>query len=1459
MTESIELLVHNSNDLTAVIGVIPLRYSPTVLDELNREGGCGFKIPAGSAPELDDGTVLEEGSIVRVRVGGRDVSVWEISKISTVLIGEGDKAAEFLSYSGQSLFGWLSHGIVLPEAGAAAVSDDRAFNYAAKQGSWYIASDWKNSVANGTILTARTRWAANGWPAKLAATWLWDRVSFPKAPPGDVYFRREFTTSALTDFRLVGTADDYAVVLIDGVQVMAITQFKSHNRTFSVDVTLPAGNHVMAVKARNMSPANPASNNPAGFVMAMVIPGEKQTEDLVDADRFLWTGDDLTKWKVNGYPVRPPGFTVGGILKVLRDEAVGRGVTTLGQVGLGFTALIDSYGVPWSGTVDPSFKVGDSLLEVVKQISDTYADVWIDYSGVLPILHAAPQRGVDRSVPVGANDPVAFRKAQNVLAASVDSAAEISNTLFMKTSTGIKESAGPVESKSKYGRRETFVSAVTASQDGTAPYLAGQVFDKFAFPRRTPTVDIRATDEQIPFRDFQTGDWVLAPSDTDSSQLVKRRVVSISVTEDPDNGEPEYTIEIDTIQITTEERLARWLQEQGNGSKSGGISGTSSLGQSSGDIPPITGSSGDRPLPIPVDSRRPSPPTALAVSPDFYLDGRGFTIGRISFSFAHDGTATDGTTMAMARYALYYRPSGSGPFQSLTSTTEKSGGYAPLSIQTADGNPARYEIYVEAISEIGTTSFASSTVEVVMSKDTVAPLQPQPPVVVSDRAIFTIKATGKDLNGAPMAVDLATYRVETSPDGTAWTAGPEFLPGMFVIMADLPYGSRQFRLRGVDYSGNVSAPSTATISMSVPLVDEGSIRGELTGIIDGVSIVGGKVDDAVLAALLANTKLDGQLLDDPYFKSGMAAWTVVKQVADTVTAVTNGPIGYRGNAIAFETSNPAFSSMTVTSKAKVTVAEGETLMFKLNMHQMVQAAYLSCDVQLDYKYANGSSNTVSVGLPDTEMEAWEEATPTTVVPAGALSVEIGIRVIPNTHSGEILYLGGFEAYKLTSSVRIAPDAITVTHIANGAVSETKIAGDAITTPKIKAGAVVAASIAALAVETGNLAANAVTAEKADIASLKAGILTANVIIGTMINGTAIDGKTITGSTIQTTTAVNRGITLNSAGLYAWDGAGVQTFSMLSATGNVVMTKGSLTGMTITGGTIQTLATANRGVKISGTGITSYNSNGEVVLSIPGDGTENSIVGRISTSPLGKPGIILTNITTEGGGGGIWFTSDGGAGGNQAAIYTNANWALILRGRQSASGVDSPVRVQRGMLFEGSGTVQGTGWMISTGGTMLLSKVYTQDFFLQNAPTSTFAANVGIASNPADRFYKVSSARRYKYAIETVMDAERLLNVEPRSWYDSGATDSYADYVEGGDVKLENIPNLKRIPGVVAEEVEDAGLGMYCTYETDGTIQGVSYDRLWTLLIPLVKQLREDNVALSQRLSDLGAAVGYPES
>src|SRR5690625_4348686 len=127
--------------------------------------------------------------------------------------------------------------------------------------------------------------------------------------------------------------------------------------------------------------------------------------------------------------------------------------------------------------------------------------------------------------------------------------------------------------------------------------------------------------------------------------------------------------------------------------------------------------------------------------------------------------------------------------------------------------------------------------------------------------------------------------------------------------------------------------------------------------------------------------------------------------------------------------------------------------------------------------------------------------------------------------------------------------------------------------------------------------------------------------------------------------------------------------------------------------------------------------------------------------------------------------------------------------------------------------------------------------------SSNSANVRIGTSTG-RLFRTTSSRRAKLSIENISsNPYNILKLEPRDWYDKTLVEEYENalnrkYDDGEEVDFDELEPLQRIGGLIAEEVEEVGLEQFVEYDRDGKVVGLQYDRLWTLLIPIVKDLKE---------------------
>lgn len=122
-------------------------------------------------------------------------------------------------------------------------------------------------------------------------------------------------------------------------------------------------------------------------------------------------------------------------------------------------------------------------------------------------------------------------------------------------------------------------------------------------------------------------------------------------------------------------------------------------------------------------------------------------------------------------------------------------------------------------------------------------------------------------------------------------------------------------------------------------------------------------------------------------------------------------------------------------------------------------------------------------------------------------------------------------------------------------------------------------------------------------------------------------------------------------------------------------------------------------------------------------------------------------------------------------------------------------------------------------------------------TYSNGANMFVTSS--GRVGRSTSASKYKLAIarsDDTLQADRLMTLKPASWNDKVATEKMAESLSNGEIPVEAEINLKRHYGLIAEDLRDAGLDEFLITGDNGQIEGIEYDRLWTVLIPKIKQL-----------------------
>lgn len=388
-------------------------------------------------------------------------------------------------------------------------------------------------------------------------------------------------------------------------------------------------------------------------------------------------------------------------------------------------------------------------------------------------------------------------------------------------------------------------------------------------------------------------------------------------------------------------------------------------------------------------------------------------------------------------------------------------------------------------------------------------------------------------------------------------------------------------------------------------------------------------------------------------------------------------------------------------------------------------------------------------------------------------------------------------------------------IANASIITGKIANLAVTTGKIADASITNAKIGNAAIDTANIANAAVT--NAKIASLSVDKLTGGIatFIQTGFNG------------------VSNQVRITGSGLETYSGSSIT--SRLNASGQ------SFYRMGLHVGNIGTSQWVNRplyrGLTFQMTNECSYmawshDDNGDGVFNIKLAWFKDSVVNdkgfrMVDDLTIDKDfKLKVRTISTTG------FTN----GSRNLTLYNYA-WngvegVALYRGTTGAKLYLS----MSGAALIDSGNAHIEVGRDSTGNYAKSMDVYNRTY------TST-TQMMRVTVNGV--FGRSTSSRRYKLLEEPIpLDyAEKILDLDVKSWFDKRAVEDYARTLSTGEETESQ--EITRIPGVIAEDVHSAGLEMFVNYDDLGRPDGVS-SNLPLLLLPVFKDFKrktEDDIEM----------------
>ncbi|MFQ3872285.1 structural protein [Staphylococcus sp. Mo2-1] len=105
-------------------------------------------------------------------------------------------------------------------------------------------------------------------------------------------------------------------------------------------------------------------------------------------------------------------------------------------------------------------------------------------------------------------------------------------------------------------------------------------------------------------------------------------------------------------------------------------------------------------------------------------------------------------------------------------------------------------------------------------------------------------------------------------------------------------------------------------------------------------------------------------------------------------------------------------------------------------------------------------------------------------------------------------------------------------------------------------------------------------------------------------------------------------------------------------------------------------------------------------------------------------------------------------------------------------------------------------------------------------------------------YKLSIENQYKTEKEQLAHSRNLLNLDVRHWFDKEESEITAKECEVKGVCSADAFKLDRHVGLIAEEVESAGLNEHVVRNENGEVEGIEYDRLWVHLLPIIREQQQ---------------------
>src|SRR5690625_836271 len=441
------------------------------------------------------------------------------------------------------------------------------------------------------------------------------------------------------------------------------------------------------------------------------------------------------------------------------------------------------------------------------------------------------------------------------------------------------------------------------------------------------------------------------------------------------------------------------------------------------------------------------------------------------------------------------------------------------------------------------------------------------------------------------------------------------------------------------------------------------------------------------------------------------------------------------------------------------------------------------------------------------------------------------------------------AYKDTTYIdggNIYANSITANQIASNAITANKIDSKAVTAEKLAANAVSADAIASNAILTKHIASGAVTANEISSNAITADAIASGAILTKHISAEGIDASVLKAGSVIANNIKFSGSLEGASGTFT---GVLNTESNINVGSQITMGYDSQSGTRIlfegydpkheyasiernTGGNLVIHNTEGRLDLIGvGQGVSANSLTVEENMYVRGDvRLKNGAVIHV-TGNGDYSAIYADGVGASGNGGIIYFFRPNTSHWLSGAVVLHGDGKRLLIGQNGKIHITAKAEVDDHLYLNSGEIVSNTGWLRCM---EAYTRTYTSDS--QHARVTS----TGIIG-------RITSSRRYKLLEEEVdlNYAKRILQLNPKTWYDKRAVEDYAHTLHTGEET--ECQRIERIGGIIAEDTHEAGLGLFVEYDELNRPDSV-HDTIIYLLIPLVNDLYKRIDKLEEKLN-----------